>query len=153
MAANDFDLDAYFARIGHAEPSAPSLGLLVSLHEAHVGAIPFENLDVLLGRPICLDLPALQAYAFTLERQFPVDFEMASHFTSTYPKSPFLQTLTAQRSWPWRRVILRNRELTLRTGRKAETTTIRDPEHLLEMLDRHFGLTFPAGTRFPLPEF
>ena len=30
-------------------------------HRAHCAAIPFENLDILLGRPIALDLPALEA--------------------------------------------------------------------------------------------
>jgi hypothetical protein len=31
--------------------------------------------------------------------------------------------------------------------------TIRDPEHLLLVLEREFGLSFPAGTRFTRPEF
>ena len=52
-------------------------------------------------------------YAFTLEPQYPIDFEMANHFTSTYPRSAFVNTLTAQRSGPERRVVLRNRDLTV----------------------------------------
>jgi N-hydroxyarylamine O-acetyltransferase len=259
------DLEAYLARIGCPRPPAPSLEALTALHQAHEAAIPFENLDILLGREIRLDEGALQAklvasrrggycfeqntlfraaleglgffvvslaarvrageskvrprthmllrvelpegpfladvgfggdgpvhplplapgregwvgadghrlrreadlwvlqgnvtgewsdlYAFTLEPHYPVDFEMANHFTSTWPQSPFVSNLTAQRSWPERRLVLRNRELTLRSGRAVETQAIRDPEHLLEVLDRHFGLTFPAGTRFRRPEF
>jgi len=92
-------------------------------------------------------------YKFTLEPQYPADFEMANYFTSTHPSSRFVQTLTAQRSWPEKRAILRNRDLVLHDGQAAQTTTIRDPEHLLEVLDRHFGLSFPAGTRFSRPEF
>jgi N-hydroxyarylamine O-acetyltransferase len=92
-------------------------------------------------------------YAFTLEPQHPIDFEMANHFTSTYPRSAFVNTLTVQRSWPERRAILRNRDLTIREGRVAETLTVRDPEHLLEVLDDRFGLAFPPGTRFSRPEF
>jgi N-hydroxyarylamine O-acetyltransferase len=264
MTTNAVDLDAYLVRTGQAAPLAPSAEALAELQQAHVGAIPFENLDILLGRPIRLDLESLQAklvaarrggycfeqntlfqavlertgfdvtalaarvrtgttavrarthmlllvdlsegpyvadvgfgadgpvralpleegrehwlgpvghrfrrenglwvlegntdevwgdlYAFTLEPQYPIDFEMANHFTSTHPRSAFVNSLTAQRLWPERRVILRNRKLSVREGRVTEATTIRDSEHLLEVLERHFGLAFPPGTRFTRPE-
>lgn len=264
--SDELDLDAYLERIGARAPLAPSLEALVDLQRAHVGAIPFENLDILLGRPVRLDIPSLQEklvvarrggycfeqntflkavleamgyqvtslaarvrsggtslrarthmllqvdlseghfivdvgfgaggplgalplevgrehwigaaghrlrresaglwvleghedgawsdlYAFTLEPQYPVDFEVANHYTSTHPDSAFVRRLTAQRLWPERRVILRDRELTVREGRVAETTTIRDPEHLLEVLERQCDLPFPPGTRFSRPEF
>lgn len=48
------DLDAYLARIGYRGGRAPTLRTLNGICEAHVTAIPFENLDVLLGRPISL---------------------------------------------------------------------------------------------------
>lgn len=53
-----FDLDAYLARVGHphAEPSAKTLS---SLHAAHVRAIPFENVDVVLRRHRGIELPAI----------------------------------------------------------------------------------------------
>jgi N-hydroxyarylamine O-acetyltransferase len=95
----------------------------------------------------------MDLYAFTLEPHFHVDFEMANHFTSTWPHSPFVQSLTAQRSWPRRRAILRNRDLTIREGASVLSETIRDAEHLLDVLDREFSLSFPRGTRFPRPEF
>jgi N-hydroxyarylamine O-acetyltransferase len=259
------DLEAYLARIGAPSPLAPSADALADLQQAHVGAIPFENLDILLGRPILLDLESLQAklvadrrggycfeqntlfqaaleamgfevtalaarvrigatavrarthmlllvdlpegpfvadvgfgadgplralplaegpehwvgpsghrlrregdlwvleanadgswvdlYAFTLEAQHPIDFEMANHYTSTHPRSAFVNSLTAQRLFPERRVVLRNRDLTVREGRVTETTTIRDPEHLLEVLETFCDLPFPPGTRFSKPIF
>src|SRR5690349_92346 len=55
------DLDAYFARIGYRGPRAPTLETLHALAAAHVQAIPFENLDVLLGRPPELTPAALEA--------------------------------------------------------------------------------------------
>jgi N-hydroxyarylamine O-acetyltransferase len=263
--ASGLDLDAYLGRIGARAPLAPTLEGLVALHRAHCAAVPFENLDILLGRPIGLDLPALEAklvrarrggycfeqntlfqaalealgfpvialaarvragtsgmrprthmllrvdlaegtlladvgfggdglvhpiplregsetwvgftghrlrreddlwvlqgsaagewtdlYAFTLEPHYPVDFEMANHYTSTYPRSAFVLNLTAQRSWPEKRVVLRNRDLVVQEGGASETTTVRDPEHLLEVLATVFGLVFPPGTRFRQPEF
>jgi N-hydroxyarylamine O-acetyltransferase len=262
---SDLDLDAYLARIGARAPLAPSLEGLTALHRAHCAAVPFENLDILLGRPIVLDLPALEAklvhgrrggycfeqntlfkaalealgyrvtslaarvrvdatgirprthmllrvdlpegafvadvgfggdglvhpiplaegsetwvgrnghrlrregelwvlegnasgdwvdlHAFTLEPHYPVDFEMGSHFTSTHPRSAFVQNLVVQRSWPEKRVILRNRDLVVREDGASQATFIRDPEHLLEVLDSVFGLGFPPGTRFSQPVF
>jgi N-hydroxyarylamine O-acetyltransferase len=55
------DLDAYLARIGHEGPLAPTADTLAALHLAHATHIPFENLDILLGRPIRLDGESLVA--------------------------------------------------------------------------------------------
>jgi N-hydroxyarylamine O-acetyltransferase len=55
------DLDAYLARIGWGGGTAPTLATLSGLVEGHVRSIPFENLDVLLGRGIRLDLASVQA--------------------------------------------------------------------------------------------
>jgi N-hydroxyarylamine O-acetyltransferase len=55
------DLDAYLERIGYAGGLEPGARALADLHLAHATHIPFENLDVLLGRPIRLDPPSLQA--------------------------------------------------------------------------------------------
>jgi len=263
-----FDLPAYLERIAYTGPREATLPVLTAIHEAHSVAIPFENLDILLGRGIDLELSALERklvagrrggycfeqntllraaleglgfrvtslaarvragatvvrprthmlllvdldgelaasfiadvgfgcdgpvrplalmegreswlggfghrlrregdawvlegnalgawgdlYAFTLEPQYAVDFVMASHFTSTFPTSPFVNSLTAQRSWPERRLILRNRDLFERAEGKETSETVRDPEHLLAILRDRFGLAFPAGTRFARPDF
>lgn len=55
------DLDAYFARIGYTGPRTPTLETLNGIVYAHVQAIPFENLDVLLGVPIRLEPEAIEA--------------------------------------------------------------------------------------------
>jgi N-hydroxyarylamine O-acetyltransferase len=54
------DLDAYIARIGWDGSTYPGFGTLAGLLRAHMSNIPFENLDVLLGRPIRLDLESVQ---------------------------------------------------------------------------------------------
>jgi N-hydroxyarylamine O-acetyltransferase len=53
------DLAAYFQRIGYRGRYQPDLSLLSALTAAHTQSIPFENLDVLLGRPISLEPDAL----------------------------------------------------------------------------------------------
>jgi N-hydroxyarylamine O-acetyltransferase len=54
-------LETYLERIGFDGSVEPSLTLLEKLHLKHLETIPFENIDVRLGRPIALDLEALQA--------------------------------------------------------------------------------------------
>src|SRR6478735_6565298 len=54
------DLDAYFARTGYTGPRAPTLGTLHAISLHHATTIPFENLDVLLGRGISLDPAAIE---------------------------------------------------------------------------------------------
>jgi N-hydroxyarylamine O-acetyltransferase len=78
---------------------------------------------------------------------------MANHFTSTYPGSPFVLNLTAQRARAERRVALRNRELVVRERGLATVTTLRDAAHRSEVLEAEFGLVFPAGTPFRAPAF
>jgi len=53
------NLTAYFQRIGYRGRYQPDLALLSALTLAHTQAIPFENLDVLLGRAISLEPDAL----------------------------------------------------------------------------------------------
>lgn len=55
-----FELDEYLARIGYSGSRLPTLSLLHALTEAHAQAIPFENLDVLLGRPTDRELTIRQ---------------------------------------------------------------------------------------------
>ena len=55
-----FDLDAYFARIGYTGPRTATLPTLRAIHALHPAAIPFENFDPLLGRPVPLHIEALQ---------------------------------------------------------------------------------------------
>lgn len=54
------DVDAYRDRIGYGGPLAPTAEVLFALHRAHALTIPFENLDIILGRGVSLDLDALQ---------------------------------------------------------------------------------------------
>jgi N-hydroxyarylamine O-acetyltransferase len=55
------DLDGYLSRIDYAGDLKPTHKVLEQMHLAHSLHIPFENLDVLLGRPIKLDLESVQA--------------------------------------------------------------------------------------------
>lgn len=73
------DLDAYFARIGYTGPAVATLNVLHALTAAHACSIPFENLDVLLGRGIDLD-PAAVERKLVHSRRGGYCFEQNSHF-------------------------------------------------------------------------
>lgn len=53
------DLDAYFARIGWTGPRAATLEVLSGLCLRHTSSVPFENLEILMGKPVLLDVPSL----------------------------------------------------------------------------------------------
>jgi N-hydroxyarylamine O-acetyltransferase len=56
----DFELDAYLRRVGYGGDARPTYETLAALLRAHMLAVPFENLDVLLGRGVRIDLPGVQ---------------------------------------------------------------------------------------------
>lgn len=58
--ASKANIDAWFERIGFAGSIAPSLETLAQLVQLHLAAIPFENLDPLMGVPVRLELANLQ---------------------------------------------------------------------------------------------
>ena len=261
--AGTLDLDAYLRRIDYGGALEPTLPALQALHLAHATHIPFENLDILLGRSIGLDLESLQAklvaggrggycfeqntlfaaalralgfdvtllaarvrfganrvlprthmtlsvrvndtawladvgfgaaglllpisfrdradvrqfawtyrlaeeagqwilqsqrerawvdlYAFTLEPQLAIDFEVANHYVSTHPQSRFVQALTAQRVEPEARRTLVNRDYSVDRGTEIRRHTLRNDDELLDLLAGDFGLRFPPGTRFRMP--
>ena len=262
MTEVGLDIDAYLARIRYRGDRQPTLATLQALHLAHATRIPFENLDILLGRPIRIDLDSLQEklvfarrggycfeqntlfagvlrafgfeptllaarvrfgttrvlprthmvlkvqsegaewlvdvgfgaagllqpvrfgdskearqfawtyrlvrsaghwvlqsfredawtdlYAFTLEPQLPVDFEVANHYVSTHPQSRFVRALTVQQVMPEERKTLVDRELAIERSAGIERRTI-DDDALLDVLVQTFGLSFPKGTRFRIP--
>jgi len=56
MEFNSMKLDDYLARIEYQGPVAPDLTCLTGIHRQHLLTIPYEDLDVQLGRPLDLDI-------------------------------------------------------------------------------------------------
>lgn len=74
-----FPLDEYLARIGLVSAPAANLAQLEALQRAQVYAVPFENLDIQLGRGISLD-PALVDDKVIRRRRGGYCFELNSLF-------------------------------------------------------------------------
>ena len=62
------DLDAYCARINYTGSREVSAATLKHLHYSHAHSVPFENLDIHLGRPLSLDPGDLFAKIVTRKR-------------------------------------------------------------------------------------
>ena len=67
MRRPSLELSAYFDRIGFDGSVRADFATLRALHRAHQYAIPFENLDVLLRRPVVLDADA--SYSKIVQRR------------------------------------------------------------------------------------
>ena len=86
-------------------------------------------------------------YAFEAAPRHVVDFEMGNWFTSTWPESRFVLTLTAQRSTPTVRYVLRNLTYTEDRGTSIQTRAIARAD-LVPLLQTTFDLDVPDDARF-----
>jgi N-hydroxyarylamine O-acetyltransferase len=89
-------------------------------------------------------------YEFTGETMPPIDREVGHWFTSTHPASHFKNRLIVTRAGErGRRYTLLNDAFKIREADgRASLHMIESPEHLLVLLEEHFGLRFDPGTRF-----
>ena len=90
------DLEAYMERIGYSGSLQPDGAVLEALHLAHATHIPFENLDILLKRPIALDLASLQA-KLVAGRRGGYCFEQNLLFAAVLQRLGYSVTLLAAR--------------------------------------------------------
>jgi N-hydroxyarylamine O-acetyltransferase len=79
MTDNPIDLDTYFARIGYDGSPSAALETLQRLHACHATAIPFENIDPLMGEPVSLDLAAI-SHKFLLAQRGGYCYEHNTFF-------------------------------------------------------------------------
>lgn len=86
-----FDLNAYLDRIGWGGPTAPTYETLAGVLRAHMERIPFENLDVLLGTPISLDIERLQR-KLVVGRRGGYCFEHGTLFAAALERLGFVPT-------------------------------------------------------------
>jgi N-hydroxyarylamine O-acetyltransferase len=247
------DLERYFRRIGWTGSREPTREVLSALLVQHMHAVPFENLDVLLGRPPQLGLDVLEdklvvrrrgGYCYehstlfaavlralgfevnthsarvvlftgrnesprthmflttgdvmldpgfggmaprvpvpldgtdaagyrlvrdggdtvlecegqrmwvsSLERDVPVDFEMANHFTATHPSSHFTRGLTLRAFTADGQVRIRNREVVFMRGADTQVRPIVDRAELRVLVAEHFGFDLPELETIQIPNW
>ena len=93
------NLDSYFDRIGYRAPREASLASLRALHSLHPVAIPFENLDVIRGMGVRLDLPSIEKKLVS-DRRGGYCFEHNALFAAVLEALGFrVTTLAARVRW------------------------------------------------------
>jgi N-hydroxyarylamine O-acetyltransferase len=89
------------------------------------------------------------AWVSTLEVDYPIDFEMANHFTATSPLSPFTTRLTMRAFTPSGRITVMNRVVTQHPSQ--ETMQLADGAALRAVVRDHFGFDLPELDTLALP--
>jgi N-hydroxyarylamine O-acetyltransferase len=85
----------------------------------------------------------------TLEEMPVIDRVVANWYTSTHPQSHFKARLTVARATPTGRIAILNDELSIRDASgHAEKQRIESPQHLLRILDEHFGMSVTTAPRY-----
>jgi N-hydroxyarylamine O-acetyltransferase len=90
------DLEAYLRRIDYYGPVAPSAETLQGLHRAHLLSVPFENLDIHLGRKIIVDEEAI-LHKIIAERRGGFCYELNGAFAALLHALGFQVTLLSAR--------------------------------------------------------
>ena len=95
------------------------------------------------------DAQWMDLYAFTLERQYRIDYEVANYYVSTHPDAQFTRGLFVQQATPEARYFLHEDTFTVDRGPgEATVQTLTDNDARLAVLAETFDLHFPPGTTF-----
>ena len=95
------DVEAYLERIRYRQASNPStqrptIDLLRSLHRAHLFTVPFENLDIHIGRTITCDEPRI-LHKIINERRGGFCYELNGAFAALLRELGFSVTMFSAR--------------------------------------------------------
>ena len=110
-------------------------------HESH-RLLPLENGYVLEAS---LEGGWMPFYRFTLEPQFPADYEVSNWYLCHHPSSFFRQILLAARATPGARYALRDNALAIHRKDGTEKRTLADAAALRSCLELDFGLRLPES--------
>ena len=96
------------------------------------------------------DGPA-DAWASTLEQEYPIDFEMANHFVSTHPSSVFVNRIMMSRFTGTGRVAVMNRDVTITESGVTRSFRLSTRAELRALLVQHFGFDLPEAEHIRVP--
>jgi N-hydroxyarylamine O-acetyltransferase len=110
-------------------------------HEPH-RLLPLENGFVLEGS---LNGEWMPFYRFTMEPQFPADYDVSNWYLCHHPSSFFRQILMGARVTADGRYALRNNTLAIHRKNKTEKRTLPNAAALRSALENDFALQLPES--------
>ena len=110
-------------------------------HEPH-RLLPLENGFLLES---CFRGEWDRLYRFTLEPQFPADYEVSNWYLCHHPSSFFREILIAARTKPEGRYALRNNSLTVHRKNGTDKSTLTSVSALRSGLEVDLGLQLPES--------
>ncbi len=143
------DLDAYLERIGYSGALDADADTLRGLHRAHAAAIPFENLDVVLGRGIELDLERVQD-KLVRRRRGGYCFEQNLLFAAVLERFGYAVTRLAARVQPSQSGVRTHMLLRVEAGAKPWLADVGFGASLLEPVPMESGTTRQGGWTYRL---
>jgi len=90
------DVSSYLARISYSGETCPTAETLRAIHRAHLLAVPFENLDIALGRKIVVD-EAVTVHKIVELRRGGFCYELNGAFAALLRAMGFKVTLLSAR--------------------------------------------------------
>lgn len=91
----------------------------------------------------------IELYAFSLEPQERIDYEVQHYYVSRHPNSLFVKTLTAQLVLPEKRLTLRKGDLAVLSAAGIERRHYGSSAEVVSVLRDLFGLELSPDARFP----
>ena len=83
-------------------------------------------------------------YAYDLQPQLPIDYELANWWSATSPRSHFLTGLIVARATPGRRSVLRNFDLTIHhVDGPSERRHLESPTETCDVIETLFDIRIP----------
>ena len=108
MNMHDLNVGRYLKRIGYDGNAAPTAQTLRDLQFAHLRTVPYENLDIVRGIPLSLEIPALEdkivsrhrgGYCFELNALYGALLQALGYEVEVY----FARFLLGEETIPMRR--------------------------------------------------
>jgi N-hydroxyarylamine O-acetyltransferase len=79
-------------------------------------------------------------YAFTIDKCYPEDFVMSSHYTATFPESFFIKMRFCTRPTKEGRITLVDNQMKISKNGFSEEKPVKNDEDFNRYLDKYFGL-------------
>ncbi len=140
VGGGEWLVDCGFGAPGLREPMPFAEGTAAIQGHERFRFLRHGELGLLLQRGMAASGSWEDIYSISGEPALPIDFDIANHFTCSYPSSPFRSMLICGRTTPSGRALMRGATLLLEADGVARTRTIASGAEAVAALRADIGL-------------